>query len=842
MFRALLAASLLLLPSGSPLAATSVQGEEQARFEQGVRGQLRRHRHLARVPLEWVRTHPPFLFLVQKPDGAPEAYVGEVVARRLEWLNGLHGSFRADFAEPMGLRLRADRRQLVVVILEDEVELSDCLRAVGEELALGGPAWYDAANQFLLLREPAPETPIDSHLVLHQAAHLLVQGHGPSVEGTPGPFWLWEGLADDLAAHRELEVRALRERKLALPALDRLVEVLQSPGARQCYLLSLESFLRQSDFDSVISSCTRGAIGGFSVDERVAASTYVAMASAFVHYLAFEAPEPIPELMREYTERAIKNRLGEKPLAEYLGDVDLAELEWSFWQYVWRTAREERPRTSLDSGHLRDFLAARGLTEAAGEGAAAAGPARLFETLLDPDARLALAIAQARAGDPEAALRLLDGALAIGPPAEAAQRVERERQRLRAWIEVRDGFLAHLVTSGKKFSFEHEGKKLTAKLAEVKEGRVHFEKNRRGVESLAFAELDPVELARRMRDRKWGFEAGWAAAYPCVLANDPKVKRLLRGEEPEVVALAGDVESDYPKRWEAIGVAELLIELSAAASEESAEAAPRALELIGELWSQKEKVSFIAALGGDLETLAEQLLGAQFEAGGVETALAGAVQTREDGRLAVSYDFADEKQLGDWQLEETPGRRHAGYGELQSESSSFGCENGKLIGIGQTSLTHRLQFEGPQSIACKCRMLGGDMAEQQLELSFEVSLCNGPRMARIGMVNALGLDVVDAKTGALNRQKPDEVKIHFDVVYELRLEHDGRNQVKFLRGGDEVFSDSCHRNVRGAVVLFVHSDYAIEFDDVEIIGTPLETSVRALRDAWVAGRLAELGF
>jgi len=841
MLRVLLAASLLLLLGGSLLAASSAQDSVQDRFEQEVRGELRRHPHLSRIQFAWVHDHPPFVFLVQEPEGAGADHAEEVVAKRLEWLGALEARFRASYAGPMRLRLRPDRPRLVVVILSDQEELRACVQAAGDQLAVGDPAWYDEGAGFLVLREPPPATPLDRHVELNRAARLLVQGHRPPLEEPSGPFWLWLGLADDLAAHRGETSESLGRHELSLPALDALVQVLREPGARQSYLPRLGVFLAQPDFPAVIQSCGASAASGFTVDPRKAASAYAAMSSVLFHYLSFDASAPLPERMKDYTALAIKNRLGGKALPGALGGIDLDGLEGSFWEYVWSTARRELPRAGIDSGHLRDFLAARGLAEAKGEVVVATGSARLFETLVDPDARLALAIAHARSGDFESALRMVDGALAASPPAAAAARLERERQRLAAWIAERDAFLEHLVASGEKLSIEHEKKKLSAKVTEVKTGRIFFEQNRAGIESLAIDELDPVELADCMHNRRSSYEAGWAAAYPGVLALDSKVKRLLRGEGPELAALAEDFESDYPERCEAIAVAESLVALSDAAEDESSEAVPRALELIGEVWARKGKASFLEPLHDELHSLAETLYGRRFDEKGAASALAGEVQVLADGRLRIRYDFSKAQQLDDWVLEETPGRRHAGYGELKTDRSSFEWAGGKLLAIGQTSYTHRLQLEGPQSISCRCRILSGGESEEQREMSFEVSLCNGPRMARVGILNAMGLDVIDAKTGELHRQAPEEVKIHYDTDYVVRLEHDGRSQVKFLREGEELFSDSCHGNLRGPAALFLHSDYAIEFDDVELVGRPTDASVRGLREAWVAARVGEMG-
>ena len=87
-----------------------------------------------------------------------------------------------------------------------------------------------------------------------------------------------------------------------------------------------------------------------------------------------------------------------------------------------------------------------------------------------------------------------------------------------------------------------------AKVVAHADGEVRFGENKVGVETLSVSEIDPIELADRMGERKWGYEAGWGRAYPYVATYDKKIRRFLRGEAPELQKLAADVEDDYPAR------------------------------------------------------------------------------------------------------------------------------------------------------------------------------------------------------------------------------------------------------------------------------------------------------
>jgi hypothetical protein len=851
MFRALLAAMLLFSSASVPAAPftpDAAQDPVRERFEEALISKLRDHPTLVRVRLERVWDHAPFLFLVQVPEGAKTDYAEKVISRRLEWLNALHQRFNEDYAEPMRLRLRREGPYFVVVLLATAESFTTCTSGVRKGEPPEHSAWYNPEDRFLYLDEEASRGSSADDLAEHnfamgEAARMVVHGYGHLLSNSPGPLWFSEGIAGDLGAHSSMSAEAIGARTVPGPFLSRLIDVVQQSDARKVYLLPLSIFQSISSGNDVMRMCARRVAKGAtsSLDKKEALTTFEAMACVLFHYLTHAAPEKVRGRVKVYNEMALKNRLGRKTLGEVLTGIDLDQLERDFYLYAWKEARQARPARALDAAQFGAFLTERDWSGDDVEALSESGVAERLAGLIDVDAHLALAIARARMGDFEAGVALLESSSARALSEEIAERLDRELGRLRAWCEVRNRFFHHLVGFDKAFSFAHQGKRMTAKVEAFEDGRVRFAANRRDIDSLSLTEIDQVELGRQMRNRKWGFEANWATAVPCALALDPKVKRYLKDDSPEAKALVQDVESDYPGRVEAIEVAAQLIELSDIGSPESSEGARRALTLIEAIWKRKDEVSYLAALEGDLRTLAETCLARLFDEDGLEAVLKAKVKRLADGRVQLTYDFTKQEQLRDWKLEETPGSRHSKFPDLQREDSSFECVGEKLLGVGRTSLTHQLRFEGPQKIRWKSKMLGGEKEEAQLEVTYEVAFCCGPRSSRIAVVNSINLDVVDAKTGEFIRQSPDEVEVRFDKEYQHELQLDSREKVSFSRDSGEIFKGSSRKCRSGEVRLWLHSDYAVEFDDFEITGQVMDGSLATLRDKWVAEEIASLG-
>ena len=126
-----------------------------------------------------------------------------------------------------------------------------------------------------------------------------------------------------------------------------------------------------------------------------------------------------------------------------------------------------------------------------------------------------------------------------------------------------DRFLEHLMTSGEKLRLAAEGGRLSALVAGVDDEFVHLEENRLGVTALDLDDIDGLELASLVRDRRYAFDGGWLRAYPNVLHSDKKWRKLLKAEGEEADLLRQHAVTDYP-RWARLGGAASALEAMSA--------------------------------------------------------------------------------------------------------------------------------------------------------------------------------------------------------------------------------------------------------------------------------------
>lgn len=825
------------------------QDQDVADFEQELKARLESHRYLKRSQFEWVRDHEPYLFVVQLPAGRDAAWATDVASRRGAWLSALHDKFAKDCATPMGLRLQSARPRLAVVVLANEEEFGYYLSVERLRQEAERTARYDPKTGLLVLHEDPFHQPTDadlprSHLELREAAYQLVHGYSARVTELD-PLWLREGLADDLAAHRQLEPASLDERQVSDFALRTLVGAMKDRTARAVYLLPIYQFLRQESYAALHKVCAtrRSGAAAFAYDEEISADVYRATAGALYHYFGHAAPSKTQRQLKAFVEEAMKGSWNASSFARNFPGVSLAKVERDLWQYVWNEHRRRWPGERLDPTKLSAFLAERGAPGLEPEDIVVdIAPTALLEALTDPEAHVAMAIARTRAGDPEGGVKLLDDCLAKGVPEVAARRVLLEKERIEAWTKARDAFLNHLVALDRKFSFTPDQKRLLATVEAYSDGVLRFGDNKLGVTTIAVADIDPLELARCMGEKKWGFEAGWALAYPYVISYDKKVKRFLRGDAPELERLTEDFEKDYPARQDLIEVAAGLLALVDLGQPKSAEEAVSGLILIDQVWKARQKAPFVTDLQGTLRELAAQALEKRLDEEGPGIALHGKAKMLEGGRIRLAYDFEKPEQLDDWLSTDDRARPRGTFGELESDEERIEVHGGVLSLSGPVARRHVLEFEGAQSFQWKNKMLAGEGVSEDRQLVFHVSFCLSNKTGNITVVNSIALEVADFKARDNRRQDPPQVDVRYDNQYLCMLEHDGKSRIRFLRDGNEIFADDqCEALKSGAVQLWVHSDYVVEFDDVEISGKVTEKSLEELKERWIEAEVEGMG-
>ena len=849
---ALLGLLPLAVPAAQAAPAALVGLQESAEdleaFQTNLHRRIARHPYFKKIDLQFVWDHDGFAVLVQKPAKMEAGYVGKVAKLRVAESMVMNSRFKDGLAQDWEIGLRSTAPRLTIIVLASPGDMDNYFQVLFKAKAGARTAYYNPSERVLVLYEqPFGRSQRRADMLRlherHERALQIAHGYGANSLALPGPYWFHQGLANEISGNNDRELSKAGVGKASEWAYHRICAAIQDPQARPVQLLPLPLLFRQTDYWSVGIACRERATAARvqPVGNGWYNHAFQATAGALFRYLTFDAPEDLRARMKSFSEAAMKNRLQNSPFEKHFEGVDWGRVERDFWTHVWRTHKDQAGDEPVDEAALATFL--RDLGGTPGEAPVAAdasfAPASLLAGIHDPEAVLALAIAQVRRGDPEAAAARLQATLETFPTGRARERLERELLRVRSWMEERDRFFAHLVESGKKLTLERPEGRLVATVARVEKGKLILASSNRGLDAIEIASLDPAQLVRRMTEKRSGFEATWAVAYPVVLDPDAKPRRYLRGDEPERVALAEDVKNDYPRRTRALEAARHLLVLGSA-PEDGVESAAERVTHLRDLVGLRKDVAFVQELAPLLRHSAAFELTRDFDGKELSQVLNGKVEDKGDGSVHLIYDFESPDQLLDWPLDEYRADLHKRWPAPQVSQSYLEVRKGKLEGLGEVSRTHLLVFEGPQAVIWKIRVSTGGAYTPQKPDAVRVGLCSNEEGHYAASYGGLELEVLTAESEYVFQPPPRfTYLLDSEYVRELRLEAGGRLTVH--SDGQEANSTTCPVELAGHPQIFLHSDYLVEIDQIELFGTVTTASRAALRERWVQARLQELG-
>jgi hypothetical protein len=360
--------------------------------------------------------------------------------------------------------------------------------------------------------------------------------------------------------------------------------------------------------------------------------------------------------------------------------------------------------------------------------------------------------------------------------------------------------------------------------------RIRLGSNRRGLEALELERLPILRVAELMRDKKFGFEAGPAAAWAYVLARDERWKKLVLAADP----LYADAERDYPERMAVAQAADTLAHLAATGIPADAATADVTLQSIEELLREYSALALVSRRLSALRALAQAALDRLFESGGLASCLAGKLEDLGRGGVRLSYDFDTPLELSDF--------TQTGYlssRALDRPRHDFEVSKGCLTTHGFACLRSRIAFQGPQRVRCRARyaLPNGSYDPRFLFLL----ACNDDGLVSFAATDFGGsLQVIDMVRNYV-KQSPGSAQIVVGEAYQLELIFDGSDLTASVNGMARG-SVSAGPRKSGSVFLFTAADFTISVEELVLEGTPTPESLAGLRNAWSAGRLTALGF
>ncbi len=792
--------------------------------------------------LDYVRNleHPPLEILYQRPgkeygDGFESAMAKE----HGPWLRAIADNFDADYAQPNGLRRRLDRPTSTVVVLWMLKDYQPWLKGQTEPNGFSELALYDRALGATVTAEygvPVQAPHWKRMPMLAQAVRGELDAF--SRDGNVRlPHWVAEGLSSYLATHEGVETASLRKHFLDKELVERVVITMHDPGVRNSTLLPLRELFGVTSFPETRAALVKkyGPAVEKLIKPELAMKMVQGQSWALVMYLHEGAGGKYRASFVKYLGSALA---GDGSLAAFqkaVPGVDVGALEAEFYAWLFELYGTMFPGRKADPLALKGLGTPAGAPGAKGE---AAKPVDLAAALeLDVPSAHAGLLFEIRAGRFETAIAELEKLRARPKVGAHAARLETEILRCRKFIALRDKHVGTLAAAGGKLAFEHEGKKQSAKVKGMADGKVFLEENRAKLAALPLEALDPLELAKGFDKALVEGADGWARWYPAVLAGDPKaLKGLKAGEGAD--ALRKDAGEFYPQML-ANGAAVALLARVAQGAGGDAAAAKAQFEALTELCAKHGETELVTQRKPVLRQAGAAILAGVWEPSKASEATAAKFVALSDGRVRLSYDFQKKEQGDDFSAD------HGYYASWRATLSGTRAASKPVAQFGDGALRmtgaacdrHPWTIRTPVKIEYDVSFEGLSDDANRTPI-FAVAACDDRRESFVwnqGFGSLLANEIAKRflRSAPVTEGKP----IESGTAYSLGLEIvDGK--ARSLESGAEVKQIEGVPHAGGGVFLFVHSDPLVVFSTLTIEGVP---DMDALRDAWVARKLAALG-
>jgi hypothetical protein len=809
------------------------------------------------------RSAAPFVFIVQKPAKEDPEYAKRVVGLYLPWLQKLAQIFDARYVKPLALKRRAEPAGYAVCILASQGDYSNYSRLASSDFTrVGSPV--EMAVGFEDPFETGGSPTRKRYPVLSRAVRSILASY--AADGADLSLWMASGMPGYLAYHEGLLPDSLDERRVDDEGLSLIIATLQKKDRRAVLLHPVEDLLVIDDSEALAMLVKKRA-----ADARVKEPAWSDLLQAiqvqsvlWMHFLQDSSNGKYRTRFMKYFSAELSGRRGAEAFKGAFDGVDLAALNREFFAFVLDERERAHPTQKLDRAMLDKLFEDRvekpdAAAPNAAPGSAATGstagalstsgaafkPSTLAVDSKDFAAQHGLALLRAQHGDLEGARKLLQDLAAQKPAAPEDVRIARDIERLPQLVLLRDGFLASLVQSGSKWSSEFQGKKFVAKVEKIEAGAVRLGDNKAGIASIPLAELEPAEIAK-LADRKdkQGEAAPWSRAYAYIVSGDARWEKLSRDPSPAARDLYQDAKAWYPEVLRTGEAARALDALSKSALPKTRDEGEAALASIRKLLAAAGDLPLVKSRTEGLRALATAAAEQSFVAEDPSAMIHGAYSSIGDGRVKIVYDFKKPDQLLDFTKQAGYLKEWAqGFGALKRNEaeSSFTIENGVLVGKGGTCYRLKLGFAAPITVRCSFYWQNVEI-EDAAGSNFMLGMCDDNKGNCIAAGGA-GYILVDDKKSSFYKRSTDATPGSYTIgqTYKLEIQDDGSKVTTFVDGVQR-HEASCGPLKSGGVFLWVHGDYPLGIQHLEIEGAIDPASLKRLKSEWIAKQVAELGF
>lgn len=825
-------------------------------FTAVLRKRFETHKHLSKVLFVEDATYDPVRLFLHKPQVETPDWQKKVALAHGPFLARIWESFRKRYVEPLKLQRRPDVPLFAVCILQTAGDHLNYLAAARSASVFRAAAAFERRSRFTVaFHDGAPALPLRRRDELAEFVAALLQAHYSGPGGEPAQLWLAPGLGWYLASCGSSDPATLDNPSVDSLELQLAGELAGDATQRWIHLQRLPDIVEATSWNAVWDrSSERARAAGLQVDSSTFHRFWFRQCALWMHFLQ-EDPARRQRFL-SYLGYALQGRGNFEAFRKAFDGVDLDALERDFYRWVLRTQLARRPQDKLDLAIVDTLFdappAVKAKAAAAGEAAPNAAapvaetvapapepfdPRSLAPSRDDFTAEHGLVLQRIRRGDLDGARTQLEALAARAAGSEIERRLGRELERLKRFVAIRDAWLAGLVASGTKRSFDLGGRKVVAKLERIENGRIRLGENRQGLESIGLDEFTPAQIARELPKELLDLPDGWIRNYAYVLDADERWKRGLAAGSPESEQARSDLRTDaeewYPGVLKLGLAAQQLVELSESGVPADASSGAACLERIDAVRSDFAALELVRGRSEPLKELARLALERTFSVESFVSALPGKYDLDDiagAGRVRLTLDFSDAAQLGAFEQVPTFFLEWRSRMEIERSTPEVSVEDGALRMVGPAACKLRLGLGAPLRVEVTAiqRSTSGYSLLEVFAL-FE----NEDNFVACAPERLLVRD---------ERSSSECVQGKYTVPTERPY------RLAFAVGADEAFAFCDDRKVaqcpskgrtKGDLVLYAHSDAPIVVDKFVIEG---QLDLDHARAAWIDAELARRGF
>jgi hypothetical protein len=831
-----------------------IQSDPRERWVWLFEKRLAKHGYFSKISYTIERPEPGYVMVVQRPAKDDPQYVARLAGFYMPFVKKAVANFEQNIAQPAGLVRGEGREMTAFAVLATSGDVENFGQFVQDPTGYSDGSAYDYQLQLAVTFE---DPFASGNSVVAQRSRLLycvvkgLQHAYLSIPGNrPGSIWLYEGLAFLFSSHEGAAPESLDTRAARPKSFDWLVGLLGKQPAREIVLMPLDELVSQRswiDFEKAIAARTKSAQAD-APEENDVGRAYYAQSELWLHFLFDGAQGKYRKPLTEFIKLAFQGRGDEKDLQRAFGITDLRALSreflrWACDEYERRHPGKKAERAPIDTLFSAEPAAGAAASEPAPIASPEFSPRDLAPAQDDGEAQFALALLQAREGDPEGAAKALDALAARAPASPAPERIAREKARFAELGKLRAGYLAFLKAGGGKLTFKVKGKDVMAPVTAVENGLVRLGENKLGLPSIGLDQVDPYEVAKVAAKKEQQGEAQpWTRFYAYALAGDARWEKLLKDDAPGAKELRADGK-EYAALARTALAARELYELSKLALPRDATESAARLGRVKAFLAANTGSGILERRVDALRQLAKASLATLRQPGDPSGLLHAKSEHMDDGRTRFTWDFDAQEEGEDW-------RRETGYLKawrdlfrkipISEADSRFTVEQGHFNGLGQITYRSVAAFEGPITVRLRYRYVTS--AAEHSPPAFYVMICDDGAGSYIVAGDPGFVRVRDLKQNYdREASSSDKGSYYLDEDFEFEIVDDGK-EVSTSLDKKPLATASCGPRRSGDVLLFAHTDLSVSIDQIVIEGALRPGSLRDLESRWVERQLRALGF